>query len=347
VKELQILSVGTESGSIGHLRLAVVTVTFNSSAVLPEFLESLARQTDKSWVLIAIDNNSSDDSVDQFVSHQDPRIHIVRNLQNVGFARATNQGLRIAIDAGIDWVLVLNNDASFEPDTFATLMERAARQDASVYAPQVVHHAHPRVIWYGGGRFSNVWGFRATLEGEGRSDWAPASQERWVNFVPGCCKLISTRLLQTSGLYDEDYFVYWEDVDLCWRWAEEGTKIRYLPRPVIQHKVSSLTGGETSDFSIRMYHMNQIIFFRKNFSVVSMMMRLVPIAIKIAGRMAVGRDSPGHARRRLSAILEGLRYRLTPGGGGGNAERGDAPVWKAPSVKDGALEYGPPVFPPA
>lgn len=293
-------------------RLAVVTVTYNSAPVLPEFLVSLSGQTDTDWILIAIDNASSDDSIERLVAWGEPRLQLVRNLHNVGFARATNQGVRIAMEQGIEWVLILNNDTSFSPDAFEVLMQRALAGDAVIYAPHIVYHRNPAVTWYGGGHFSNTWGFRADLEGEGRSNWAGAATERWTQFAPGCCKLVSTKLLRSTGLFDTDFFVYWEDVDLCWRWSQQGIPIRFLAKPVIRHHVSALTGGESSSFSIRMYQLNQILFLRKHFGVGSIALRLVAIVFKIGLRLVVRRDSMAQCLARLAAVAEGFRYTLVP-----------------------------------
>ncbi|GGE09813.1 glycosyl transferase [Polymorphobacter glacialis] len=287
-----------------------MTVTFNSASVLPEFLASLDSQTNTNWTLIAVDNASSDDSVDQLAAWGDPRLQLVRNPANVGFARATNQGLRMAMEQNIEWVLILNNDTSFSPDALAVLMQRASAGDAAVYAPHIVYHRSPAVTWYAGGHFSSAWGFRAELEGEGQSDWPASLKERWTEFAPGCCKLVSTDMLRTSGLFDEDYFVYWEDVDLCWRWSKHGIRIRFLASPVIRHDVSALTGGESSAFSIRMYQLNQVLFLRKNFGKLSIALRLVPIVSKIALCFILRKDSLSQSRARLAAIAEGLRYAL-------------------------------------
>lgn len=293
-------------------KLAVVTVTYNSAGVLPEFLASLSRQTDTNWMLIAIDNASTDDSVEQLSAWADPRLHLVTNNTNVGFAAATNQGFRLAIDRGIGWILILNNDTSFAAGTIGMLLERSALGDAEVYAPHIVYHSSSSVTWYGGGRFTPAWGFRASLEGEGRANWATANAERWVDFAPGCCKLVSTALLSRLGLYDEDYFVYWEDVDMCWRWSRRGIRIRFLPKPIVEHDVSALTGGESSPFAIRMYHENQIIFMRKNFAGVSVILRLIAVIAKVVARGILGQDSSTEMRVRLSAIVAGLRRKLIP-----------------------------------
>ena len=301
----------SKAGVVNDPRVAIVTVTYNSAGVLPEFIRCIEAQTEPEWCLIVIDNASTDGSTSAIEAIGDSRILLVRNADNVGFARATNQGLRLAKAADVEWALILNNDTSFAPEMLAQLLERAGQRDASVYAPHIVFASDPAVTWYGGGHFSSTWGFRATLEGEGKHNWEPAGTERWVEFAPGCCKLVALDRLNEDAFYDEDFFVYWEDVDRCWRWRSAGTRIRYLPQPVIRHAVSALTGGENSAFSIRMYHLNQILFLRKNFSDLGVRLRLMAITAKIRLRRLLRLDSGQQSGLRRQAIQEGLQFAMS------------------------------------
>jgi GT2 family glycosyltransferase len=194
-------------------------------------------------------------------------------------------------------------------------MRRTQRGDALVFAPHIVYASDPDLTWYGGGRFSNAWGFRANLQGEGQSAYAPGLTEHRTEFAPGCCKLVSAELFKTEGLYDEDFFVYWEDVDLCWRWSRAHIEICFLPKPIIQHEVSALTGGTKSVFSMRMYHLNQLIFLRKHFPLFSVILRALLILSKIALRLVVLQDTPAQSLVRLRAFVEGLRFTISPKSG--------------------------------
>jgi GT2 family glycosyltransferase len=290
-------------------RVAIVTVTYNSACVLPDFLASLQAQSDDNWRLIVVDNASGDRSVDILTTWNDPRLMLERNALNEGFAAATNQGIRTGLALGARWILVLNNDTAFDATFLEQLIGRAERGGASVFAPRVVYADDPARNWYAGGHFSPAWGFRATHEGEGVLDDSSATAERYVSFAPGCCKLIAADLMQKHGVFDDDFFVYWEDTDLCWRWRLAGINILYLREPHIRHKVSTLTGGAQSDFSIRMYHKNQVIFLRKHFGPWAALI-VAPLLLKILARFLLRRDSWRQASLRLSALCEGWSARL-------------------------------------
>ena len=187
----------------------MITVTFNSARVLPEFLASLSSQTERDWTLIAIDNASVDDSAERLIEWGEDRLQLVRNPLNVGFARATNQGLRMAMAQGIEWALILNNDTGFSPDAFAVLMQRAQVGDAAVYAPHIVYLRDPAMTWYGGGHFSAAGAFAPTWRAKGSRTGRRHEQSAGRNsrrdvansFPRSCCGLraSSTKISSCTG----------------------------------------------------------------------------------------------------------------------------------------------------
>src|ERR1700728_3467917 len=100
----------------------IVTVLYNSAAQLPAFLRSLTAQTLQEWRLIAVDNASRDASRRLIVAMDDPRVVIIDNATNLGFARAANQGLRAAFQEGGQVFVLMNNDTAFAPDFFTSLL---------------------------------------------------------------------------------------------------------------------------------------------------------------------------------------------------------------------------------
>src|SRR5882762_8177469 len=115
------LSKSFQAGKIG-----IVTVLYNSSDVLPDFFRSLHAQMYSNFVVYAVDNASSDDSVD-LCRQQGPRFVMMLNAGNIGFASGTNQGILQALKDGCETILLLNNDVSFEPDFLQRLVEGRLR----------------------------------------------------------------------------------------------------------------------------------------------------------------------------------------------------------------------------
>ena len=192
----------------------IVTVLYNSAGVLPRFITSLAAQTHTDWRLIAVDNNSHDGSPDQLNALADPRIQVIRNHANLGFARATNRGLQQALDEGGGFAIIMNNDTAFAPDFLAGFLAARDALQADAITPRIMYLRTPAKAWYAGGHFEDEWIFKSVHE-----EIEPANPQpsRLVDFASGCCLGITRTALERVGLLDERFFVYWEDTDYCLR----------------------------------------------------------------------------------------------------------------------------------
>lgn len=292
-------------------RTAVVTVTYNSAGVLPDFLASLAAQDNRDWALIVIDNDSKDATLEQVRAWEGPLHALVANDANRGFAAGMNQGIALARAGGFDSLLMINNDTLFGPDFMRELLESPYRADAGILAPMVRYADRPDHFWFAGGRFT--W-LRGPLQAQ-TIERPPAQGAAWkADFAPGCCLLMDLEVFDRVGPLDEDFFVYWEDVDFCWRCRERGVEILVLRSPTMLHKVSSLTGGEDTPFSIRMWHLNQLVFLRKHFGRLAVALQVPLIFLKILFRFLRGRDRLANTRLRWRATLEGLAAGRASGG---------------------------------
>jgi GT2 family glycosyltransferase len=288
----------------GHGRTALVTVTFNSAGVLPDFLASLSLQDNREWSLIVIDNASGDGSTALLEAWDGPLHALVRNAENVGFARGSNQGIRMAMEAGYDAVLLINNDTSFAPDFLSKLLHSPVRDQAPIVVPVVRHAGRSDRCWYAGGHFARRWGALEvvvdyTIPDNVRESWR-------TEFAPACCKLVDMTVFRQIGLFDEQFFVYWEDADYCLRCRDAGIPIHVVRTPMLDHKPSSLTGGERSPFFIDQYHRNQIKLIRKRSGGLSFAAQSLMIVVKVVARCLSRRDSWAETRGRFRAIRSEL-----------------------------------------
>lgn len=284
-------------------QIAIVTVLYNSAEVLNDFLFSLDRQTGRDWVLVVVDNASTDDGVAMIEAWSGPSV-IIRNTANLGFAAATNQGIQWARERDFAAALLLNNDTAFEADFMGSLAAQAKTVPAPILAPLVLYHAQPDRAWFAGGGFT--WG-RGAFQAHSTEQIPAGDAPFWpATFAPGCALLVAMTVFDKIGVLDEDFFVYWEDADFCMRCKAAGIEIAVLRNPVILHKVSVLTEGENSPFSIRMYQANQIRFLRKHLGL-SAALAQAPLLIAKAVTRFVRRREPWSATKlRLSTIVATL-----------------------------------------
>lgn len=173
-----------------------------------------------------------------------PRTTVVAVDENLGYAAAVNLGVRRAIEAGAEWVLLVNNDATVFPECVGHCLQEARRRPrTAVVGPAVAYRSRPERLWYAGGRLQRelavVWhsGFRSP-----RSSPPPSSA---TDYVPGCCALVSCDAWREVGPLREDFFMYFEDVEWGERARAAGWHVRYLGEVLCEHEVaaSSGTGG--------------------------------------------------------------------------------------------------------
>lgn len=246
----------------GSCRIGIVTVLFNSSSVLPGFISSLERQDFKDFHVWAVDNASSDDSV-AVCRAQGDRYTVIANETNKGVAAGNNQGIRAALDASCEYVLLINNDVDFGPQLLSQLMEGLETNQCQMTAPIMYYFDRPNLIWAAGGRFQPIFGYRCYHLAEGIEDVGQFNDARRIQHAPTCCVLFSRSVFDAVGFMDERYFVYHDDTDFMLRCFKANQRLYLLPNAKLLHKVSSLTGGAESEFSVRMGTRNRIYMLSK------------------------------------------------------------------------------------
>ena len=288
-------------------KTGVVTVTFNAAEFLQPFMDCCLAQTFKDFELLVIDNASSDDTLEVLTATVDPRLTLIQNERNVGYAAACNQGIRHFLECGVDDILFINNDTEFGPELFGALRALRARHSADAITPRIGYAEAPEINWYAGGRFTFWKGFQGEHPGQGERHDPMDTEPRWMPVAPGCCVMFAAATFERLGFFDENYFVYFEDTDYFLRMERAGLRLLYAPGLSIAHKISLSTGGAQSDFSIRYYQRNQMYLLRKHFGALTVACQSALVLIKAAFRLLARRDTLRQYRLRLSSIGEGFR----------------------------------------
>lgn len=291
--------------------IVAVTITYNSHSdgILEPFLDSVRAQKGCDWHLIIIDNDSRDGTANYLRQIDDPRITVIVNAQNVGFAAGCNQGYDVAETMGADAILLINNDTEFGPDLFAGLAAQMAQSGAAAVSPLIVYHHAPTQIWYGGGHIAPLRGFQNVHEHIGKDHSVLPATPFETGFAPGCCLLIDAATFKRLGKFDPAFFVYCEDADLCVRLRRAGGRIIVDPGLILYHRASTSTGGPNSDFSIRQINRNHMIFVRKNYGLAGLLLAVPIMLAKTALATMIRKISPAQATLRIQSMATGLAYR--------------------------------------
>lgn len=295
-----------------EVKVGVVTVTYNSEAVIQPFMDDILGQDYRNLVAYVVDNSSIDGTLKALGNCKDARVAILRNERNVGIAEGNNIGIRAAIGDGCGAVLLINNDTEFPANLVTHLVDGLSKHDASIVVPKMMYFDDPGKIWAAGGKFEAFLGYRQRHFGENEIDIGQFDQPRRIDFAPMCCMLIKAEVFTKVGLMDWRYFVYTEDVDFMLRSKRAGIRASYLPSVKLFHKVGSLTGGKESDFAVRYGTRNKIFFWLKHFGVACSLPFLVMYQAYIWGRFLLRRDSWSRLKTRQKAYFEGIRLTGTP-----------------------------------
>jgi GT2 family glycosyltransferase len=238
--------------------ISIVIVNWNGRHHLARCLPSLVNQTYSDFEVILVDNGSSDDSVD-FVQENYPQIRLLQNEQNQGFAGPNNQAIRVAQGR---YIVTLNNDTEVPADWLQILASAAeSNLEMGAFASLVVFDDRRHMI--------DSAGLSVSLAGIGcqnrLGEAAHIVCEREEVF--GACAsaaLYRREMLDDVGLFDEDYFAYYEDVDLAWRARLRGWRALLVPQAVVYH-IHSATGGRASPFKEKLVTRNKVWTTLKNY----------------------------------------------------------------------------------
>lgn len=303
--------------------ISILIVNWNTREMLADCLRSvIAGAADESCEVIVVDNASTDGSP-EMVEGQFPTVRLIRNRTNRGFAAANNQGITIARGR---YVLLLNSDTLVTPGAIAATIRFADQhQDVAVVSCRVTgpKGGTQRVCY----TFPSLLNLALSLTklsalfphsrffGRYRLTWWGYDEPRVVDAVAGCFMLVRRTAIDEVGPLSERYFMYSEDVDWCWRFAQRGWKTMFAPVASIVHFGQASSSQCASD--MHLLERQSLLMFLESKS--GRLTRITANAMFCLGSLLripaaglqelIGRNrAQAAARRRLS--LAALRFHL-------------------------------------
>jgi GT2 family glycosyltransferase len=215
--------------------VCIILLNWNGCRDTTHCLESLQRLTYSHYRVIVVDNGSTDDSV-RCIREKYLDLEIIENGKNLGFAAGCNVAIRRALDEGTDYVWLLNNDTVVHPDSLSAMVECAQGDPIIGAVGSVIYRMDQpeKVDAWGGGRVS-LW--------TGRSSHITGPQDLpKLDYITGASLLISRLALESVGLLDERFFLYYDDCDYSLRLRGTGWKLAVAGPSRIWHKVNATLG---------------------------------------------------------------------------------------------------------
>jgi GT2 family glycosyltransferase len=288
-------------------RVAVCIVSYHSAADILRCLDGLSKSAWRDFEVVVCENGGADafQSLSAQLPEQLPGGQRVRALfaeRNLGYAGGVNHCIQNSRDADAWWIL--NPDTYPSPEALAALADRVQRGDCEA-AGNTLHLPDGQVQSHGG-----VWRrplARAVSIGYGAPvDEAPdpAAIECVQNYLNGASMLVSRRFVEVTGLMDESYFLYCEEVEWCLRAAARGLRLGFAPNGLVLHERGTSTGNSAdlktrSRLSVYLGERNRLILTRDLFPA------LLPVAAAAALALLVLRFGRGRAWRQLGYALQG------------------------------------------
>ena len=227
---------GTVAGSRGPVRVDVVVATFDAEAYVDDCFGSL-RTADTAGLdvrVVAVDNASRDATVRR-IRERFPEVEVVVNDRNLGFAGASNVGIRMALARDADFVYLLNPDTAVTPAFLReALAVAAAHPEAGAVQSLLLLAGEPDLVNTAGNAVQFLGLGYCTRYRQPATSVPDAPAE--IAFASGAAVLLRAGALRAAGLLDEDLFLYQEDLDLGWRQRLAGWSAWLAPRSVVFHK---------------------------------------------------------------------------------------------------------------
>lgn len=194
-------------------------------------------------------------------SNENRMITLIKNDKNCGFTGGNNIGISYAIDAlNAEYILLLNNDAVVDPHLLNELIKAAFSSSTCILGPTVYDYYNRIKIQSAGVKLYPKLGYQKIL-GLNEIDKGQFKEISAVDYVSGCALLAKSEVFNEIGLLDDDYFLYWEEVDWCFRANKAGYMIVHVPNAKIWHK-----GSVSSTCNDKIYYVtrNMFWFMKKN-----------------------------------------------------------------------------------
>jgi len=238
-------------------KVSIIVLNWNGKKFLKNCLGSLAQLTYPQVEIIVVDNNSEDGS-QEFVKANYQKVILIENKKNYGFAKGNNIGFEVSKG---DYILILNNDTIVTPNFLNSLMKDFENNPTIACLQPQIRLFENKQLLDGVGAFLTFTGFLYHF-GYLKDKMQPKYNKKMKIFsAKGACMLLRRKAIEKVGLFDEDFFIFFEETDLCFRLWLAGYSVMYEPKSIIYH----VGGGDTTASDSYQQERRMYLSFRNMF----------------------------------------------------------------------------------
>lgn len=299
--------------------VAIILLNWNSYIDTSDCMKSLECLSYPSFHVYVVDNASTDGSRERLAKEKDEDRYMynwsyLTSSINRGFAGGNNLAIQDACEKGFEYIWLLNNDTLVEECTLTELVLPLQQQPYLGITGSKIYFAGSNKLWFAGGKINPRNGAHAHI-GMRKEDRGQFDQAKDVGYIVGCSLLIRTSIVKDIGPLEEDYFLYYEDVDWNLKAKNTGWGIHYVPSSVVWHKVSqSVKSSDLSALSTYYIIRNAYVMaqkFNKNRFQFRACLRLLRNIVWYHMKIIIRRQEQKRKRSALifAAVADALRGR--------------------------------------
>lgn len=240
--------------------IAIIILNWNNKVLTDICVKSVKSQIYKDYKIFVIDNNSSDGSI-SYLKRKYKDIDVIQNKSNLGYAAGNNVGIVKTLKSKYKYIFILNDDVELLPNSLELLVDLLkSNRNIGVVAPIALNY-------YKDKKYAKVCPFYGAynfLLGEFISYKIDKSKPTEVKLAIGCALMFKSEVFKKCGLFDEKYYMYWEENDLLTRVTSCGYSIFVHPLAKIYHREGS--SSRFSKFPKNYYLLRNQLLFHKKYS---------------------------------------------------------------------------------
>ena len=289
---------------------SIIVLNYNGKKIIDYCLHTVFLTDYDNFEVIFVDNGSTDGSV-KYVTNKygkEPRLRIIALDKNYGFSGGNNAGILASKGR---YVVLLNNDVQVSRGWLKKLVN-AMERDTSIGAAQPKILLEDKIHIDAAGCFIDYLG-RVYQRGVFERDRGQYKKMDEIFYARGAAIILRRSVLNEVGVLDPDYFIYYEETDLCWRIWLRGYKVVYIPTSVVYHKGGATMGKKRNPEAIFIARRNHLMTLIKNYSLRNLLRFLPAILFRMAlfsVKLALGGEFPYASAyiRAMLWILMKLKY---------------------------------------
>lgn len=245
------------------MNIYVIILNYNGYADTIACVRSLQRGG-YPHTIVVVDNGSSDDSVLHF-KKEIPEVTLIETGRNLGYAGGNNVGIRYALELGAEAICILNNDTIVDAECLCGFVEISKKYPRAVLGGRIYQFQKPDHFQQFAGHWNSKKGKfinqpRVLLDDQ--KSWEEVVS---FDFVSGCALYVPAAIFKEVGLFEESFFLYYEEIDWCMRVGRKGYQCLYCPTAKLWHKESASFQEPRPPQSYYQWR-NRIFFVKRNFS---------------------------------------------------------------------------------